>query len=169
MYQSKRKRMMVIGGLLAILVCMTIGYAAFSTQLQISGTSVITSNWDIQIISVTPGTPTGTGENAATPTCNKATATMEANLYAPGDAMTYEITVENKGNIDAVLGSITKSDSNNPAIVFETSGINKGDVLPAGEKDVMTVKISYNNSVTSQPSNLTGELSVSLNYVQSGQ
>lgn len=44
-----------------------------------------------------------------------------------------------------------------------------GDVLPAGETDVMTVKISYSDSVPSQPSNLIGELSVSLNYVQSGQ
>ena len=94
---------------------------------------------------------------------------MEANLYAPGDAMTYEITIENKGTIDAVLISITKSDTNNPAIVFETNGIEQGDVLPAGETDVMTVKISYSDSVTSQPSNLIGELSVSLNYVQSGQ
>ena len=165
MYKNRKKRTIIIGSLLAILICMTIGYAAFSTQLEIAGSSTVTSNWDIQITGITPGTPTGTGENAVAPSYTATTATMEANLYAPGDAMTYEITIENKGTIDAVLDSITKSDSNNPAIIFETSGVNEGDPLLAGDKTTMTVKISYAN-VTSQPENLTGELSLTLNYVQ---
>ena len=165
MYKNRKKRTIIIGSLLAILICMTIGYAAFSTQLEIVGSSTVTSNWDIQITGITPGTPNGTGENAVAPSYTATTATMEANLYAPGDAMTYEITIENKGTIDAVLDSITKSDSNNPAILFETSGVNEGDPLLAGDKTTMTVKISYAN-VTSQPENLTGELSLTLNYVQ---
>ena len=166
MYKNRKKRTIIIGSLLAILIVMTVGYAAFSTQLNITGTSNIASNWDVQIIGITPGTPTGTGENAVAPSYTATTATMEANLYAPGDAMTYEITIKNNGNIDAVLDSITKSDSSNPAILFETSGVNEGDALLAGEQAVMTVKISYNSSVTSQPDNLTGELSLTLNYVQ---
>ena len=169
MYKDRKKRAIVIGSLFAILVCMTIGYAAFSTQLNISGTSTITSNWDVQIIGITPGTPTNTGENAVAPSYTATTATMEANLYAPGDAMTYEITIENKGTIDAVLDSITKSDSSNPAILFETSGVKEGDTLASGSKATMIVKISYSTSVTSQPDNLTGELSVTLNYVQKAQ
>ena len=166
MYKNRRKRSLVIGGLLAILVCMTIGYASFSTQLNISGTSSITSNWDVQITNITQGTPTGTGENAVAPSYTATTATMEANLYAPGDAMTYEITIQNKGTIDAVLSKITKSDSNNPAILFETSGVNEGDTLLAGETAKMTVKISYNSSVTSQPENLSAEMAVTLEYTQ---
>ena len=166
MYKNRRKRSLVIGGLLAILVCMTIGYAAFSTQLQISGTSSITSSWDVQITNITQGTPTGTGENAVAPSYTATTATMEANLYSPGDAMTYEITIQNKGTIDAVLSKITKSDSNNPAILFETSGVNEGDTLLAGETAKMTVKISYNSSVTSQPENLSAEMAVTLEYTQ---
>ena len=166
MYKNRRKRSLVIGGLLAILVCMTIGYAAFSTQLQISGTSSITSSWDVQITNITQGTPTGTGENAVAPSYTATTATMEANLYSPGDAMTYEITIQNKGTIDAVLSKITKSNSNNPAILFETSGVNEGDTLLAGETAKMTVKISYNSSVTSQPENLSAEMAVTLEYTQ---
>ena len=166
MYKNRRKRSLVIGGLLAILVCMTIGYAAFSTQLQISGTSSITSSWDVQITNITQGTPTGTGENAVAPSYTATTATMKANLYSPGDAMTYEITIQNKGTIDAVLSKITKSDSNNPAILFETSGVNEGDTLLAGETAKMTVKISYNSSVTSQPENLSAEMTVTLEYTQ---
>ena len=100
------------------------------------------------------------------PSYTATTATMEANLYSPGDAMTYEITIQNKGTIDAVLSKITKSDSNNPAILFETSGVNEGDTLLAGETAKMTVKISYNSSVTSQPENLSAEMAVTLEYTQ---
>ena len=64
MYKNRKKRTIIIGSLLAILICMTIGYAAFQTQLNIVGSSVITSNWDVQIINISLGTPTGTGENA---------------------------------------------------------------------------------------------------------
>ena len=169
MYKNRRKRTIIIGSLLAILICMTIGYAAFSTNLEISGTSNISSNWDIRITNITQGTPTGTGENAIAPSYTALTATMQANLYAPGDAMTYEITIANEGNIDAVLSKINKSDSNNPAISFETSGVNEGDTLLAGETAKMTVKISYNSSVTTQPDNLTAEMTVTLNYTQKAE
>ena len=169
MYKNRRKRTIIIGSLLAILICMTIGYAAFSTSLEISGTSNISSNWDIRITNITQGTPTGTGENAIAPSYTALTATMQANLYAPGDAMTYEITIANEGNIDAVLSKINKSDSNNPAISFETSGVNEGDTLLAGETAKMTVKISYNSSVTTQPDNLTAEMTVTLNYTQKAE
>ena len=42
---------------------MVVGYAAFQTQLKVSGTSKVTSNWDIEITNVTSGTPTGSAEN----------------------------------------------------------------------------------------------------------
>lgn len=165
MYKNREKRTLVIICLTAVLVCMTIGYAAFQTQLNITGTSTIASKWDVQITGISSGTPTGTGENAVAPSYTGTTANMEANLYAPGDAMTYDITIKNNGTIDAVLSDIIKSNSNNPAILFETSGVSEGDVLKAGETALMTVKISYAD-VTSQPSNLSGEMSITLNYTQ---
>ncbi len=43
---------------------MTVGYAAFQTNLNIKGTSKISSNWDIRITGVTSGNKTGNAENA---------------------------------------------------------------------------------------------------------
>ena len=114
MYKNREKRTLIIICLTAVLVCMTIGYAAFQTQLNIIGTSTIASKWDVQIIGISSGTPTGTGENAIAPSYTGTTANMEANLYVPGDAMTYDITIKNNGTIDAVLSDIIKSNSNNP-------------------------------------------------------
>ncbi len=145
---------------------MTVGYAAFSTQLKITGNASITSNWDVQITGISNGTPTGSAENAINPTYDILTANMEVNLYSPGDSMTYEITIQNKGTIDATLSKITKTDTNNPAILFETSGVEEGDDLLAGETTKMTVKITYNPDITGQPDNLTSELNVTLTYEQ---
>ena len=168
MYKDRKKRNLIIGSLLAVLVVMTVGYAAFSTQLKITGNASITSNWDVQITGISNGTPTGSAENAINPTYDILTANMEVNLYSPGDSMTYEITIQNKGTIDATLSKITKTDTNNPAILFETSGVNEGDNLNAGDKTTMTVKITYNPDITTQPENPTSELNVTLTYEQKG-
>ena len=168
MHKDRKKRNLIIGSLLAILVIMTVGYAAFSTQLKITGNASITSNWNVQITGISNGTPTGSAENAINPSYDVLTANMEVNLYSPGDSMTYEITIENKGTIDATLSKITKTDTNNPAILFETSGVNEGDNLNAGDKTTMTVKITYNPNITTQPENLTSELNVTLTYEQKG-
>ena len=88
-------------------------------------------------------------------------------MYLPGDSITYDVTVENQGSIDAVLKTIQKSDSNNNAIIFETSGIQEGEVLKASESTKFSVTVSYNASTTSQPSNITSDLEVTIDYEQS--
>ena len=80
--------------------------------------------------------------------------------------MQYDITVENRGDIDAVLESIDVNTSENEAILFETSGIKRGDKLLPEESDVLTVVVTYNPEVTNQPDNLNSEVTVTLNYVQ---
>lgn len=52
MYKNKRSRKMILGGLLCLLLIMTIGYAAFYSKLRISGTSNVTSLWSIEITSI---------------------------------------------------------------------------------------------------------------------
>ena len=47
MHRSKRKRNIIIFSLVGVLLCMAIGYAAFQTQLKVTGTTKVTSNWDI--------------------------------------------------------------------------------------------------------------------------
>ena len=166
MHNSRRKRNIIMVSLLAVLAIMTIGYAAFSTQLEIKGTSNIDSRWEVKIISISAGTPVGTAENAVAPSYTDTTANMNVNLYAPGDSMTYEITIQNNGTLDAVLNSITENNSNNPAIKFEIAGIKEGDTLLAGETTKMTVKISYDSNVTGQPENTSADYTLTLNYTQ---
>ena len=171
---EKKKRNIIIGSLLGVLVLMTVGYAAFSSVLNIKGTSGISSNWDIKITSITEGTKTGGATTSLNEDGSKKisgvgtlTATIEADLVSPGDSIEYDITVTNSGTIDAKLEKITTTDSNNPAIIFETSGLTEGSTLTAnGGTATLKLKIIYDSSVTSQPENTVGTLSVTLDYVQ---
>ena len=163
---NTRQRNYIILGLCSILLVMAAGYAAFRTQLTINGTSNITSEFKVLITDIQSRNVVGRAENAEEPSHTETTATFKTNLYLPGDSITYDVTVENQGSIDAVLKTIQKSDSNNNAIIFETSGIQEGEVLKASESTKFSVTVSYNASTTSQPSNITSDLEVTLNYEQ---
>ncbi|MFR2585902.1 MAG: InlB B-repeat-containing protein [Bacilli bacterium] len=146
---------------------MTVGYAAFQKNLNIKGTSKISSNWDIRITNVTTGNKTGNGENAKTPTWTNLTASMEANLYEKGDAMEYEVTVENKGTFDAKLENIlTNIKSNNEAIKISFSGYTKGEKLYKNTSKVVNVKIEYNKDFEGTPPSTSSEVEITLDYGQ---
>ena len=166
---NSTQRNYIIAGLCMILVIMGVGYAAFQSQLKISGTSNIASNFLVRITDIQSTVQSGSASDAQTPTHTDTTATFRTNLVSPGDAMKYDITVENEGNIDAVLESIDVNTGNNPAIKFETSGIENGSELKAHNSDVLTVIVSYDSSVTSQPENTESNITVTLNYTQTDE
>ena len=166
MHRGKRKRNIIIFSLIGVLLCMVVGYAAFQTNLEIKGTSKVTSNWDIEITNVTDGTPTGSAENATAPDWDKLTASMEANLYDKGDAMEYDVTIENKGTIDAKLNDILTNlkNSNSDAVIITFSGYTKGEVLKAKESKIVHVKIEYNPEYEGEET--SSEVIIDFEYTQ---
>ena len=162
---NRTQRNYIIAGLCMILVIMGVGYAAFQSQLRISGTSNITSNWSVKITDIQSKVVNGTPTNAEAPTHTDTTATFRTTLTSPGDTMQYDVTVLNEGNIDAKLDKITIPESTNPAIGFEVKGIEEGSLLRSKETAMLTVIVKYND-VTEQPSDLTADLKVTLDYSQ---
>ena len=162
---NRTQRNYIIAGLCMILVIMGVGYAAFQSQLKISGTSNITSNWSVKITDIQSKVVNGTPTNAEAPTHTDTTATFSTTLTSPGDTMQYDVTVLNEGDIDAKLDKITIPESTNPAIGFEVKGIEEESLLRSKETALLTVTVKYNN-VTEQPSNLTADLEVTLDYSQ---
>ncbi len=162
---NKTQRNYIIAGLCMILVIMGVGYAAFQTQLKISGTSNITSNWNVKITNIESKVLSGAPTDAETPSYTDTTATFKTRLTSPGDTMQYDVTVSNEGDIDAKLDKITVPENTNPAIGFEVSGIKEGSLLEARQTAILTVTVKYND-VTEQPDDLTADLEVTLDYSQ---
>jgi len=167
MRESERnKRKIVIGMLCSVLLLMAVGYAAFAANLNIKGTSNITTSWDVRITNITSKNVVGKASNLEEPSYTNTTATFKTNLISPSDSIEYDITVTNNGDIDAILDKITITDSKNPAIIFTKSGLTEGDTLLGGESKVLTIKVEYSNEVTTQPGNTKADLTVVLDYSQ---
>ena len=166
----------LIGGLLAIVFVMAVGYAAFAQQLTINGTASVTSAWQVELtdIEATSTNATGTdvpsadsGADGGTALINSSTAQFKADLKSPGDSVTYTVTVENKGNINAQVKSIefTEGDDGAP-ISYAYTGINQGDPLNASDSTTFTVTVTYDDTVESQPTTLNNTLTMHVNYEQ---
>ncbi len=123
---EQKNKNMLIGGLLAIVLVMAVGYAAFATQLTINGTANITSNWDVHIQSIAMSAHEGTGadsvdgETKVDPD-NPLAATFKATLISPGDSVTYDVTVVNAGTLPAKVSSITVTQANTGVVEVEPS------------------------------------------------
>lgn len=165
---EQRRKNILIGGLLAIVLVMSIGYAAFATQLNINGTASITSSWDVHIKSITPGIPVGTASNtAATVGRDGLSATFKTELMSPGDSLTYTVVVENSGTLDAKLSNIVFTPGDNDAIDYSYNGITENDVINSdGGTATFTITVTYDSNVTSQPENTENTLKMQLSYVQ---
>ncbi len=171
--QNKGKGKNIIIAALIIAICaMSVGYAILAQALTINGTANIDAQWDIRFTRIV----TGDLDNATvvgTPTASGTSATFEVDLEEPGATAEFDITVENKGTIDAVLASITGVETANTAepveIQYEVTGVEVGDSLLVNGSDVFHVTVTWDagdTDVTVLPEETTKTATITLNYKQ---
>ncbi len=148
---------------------MVVGYAAFATQLNINGTTSITSNWDIKITNITSKGIVGDATDEESQVVDDLTASFKVNLVSPGDSIMYDITVKNNGNINAELEKININKQTSSAINITYEGIEAGEILNSSDSITFTVKVEYNPNITSQPKDTTSTFEMTLDYVEAGK
>ena len=165
--RDRKKRNIIIGSLCCLLVFMGIGYAILSQTLNISGIANMRGNWNVKITNMELLSENKTGRaEEVSHSFTDTTATFEANLYMPGDSIEYRVTVENQGNIDALLKSITPTTTNrSEGIKFSHSEIDN-TVLTAGKKITFTMKVEFLEDATSIPKVENVKYNLELVYVQ---
>ncbi len=161
-----KQKKIIIASLCVAVCIMVIGFAAFSTTLNINGTSSIESNWSVVFTNIQELSKTNGVTINNPPTASGTTATFDVDLKSPGDSIEYQITVENKGTLDAIIENIEASETGSDAIKFEISNIRIGDKLPKESQTTFNITISYDESITSQPEVTNNTLTVSIDYVQ---
>lgn len=153
--------------LVAVVLVMAIGYAAFAQSLTINGTAQIDSKWDVHIEDIAVNTEILDGKNvSATVGGDKLSATFQSELVSPGSGVTYNITVKNAGTLNAKLDTITFNADSNDAIQYTYSGISQNDVINADGSKTFTVTVKFNDSYTITPANKTSTLTMNLTFVQ---
>ena len=189
---NSTQRNYIIVGLCAILVIMAVGYAAFSSQLKISGTSNISSNWDIEITSIDTILPSQMGGNATydgyninEPIYTPTSATFSAGFKLPGSQIGYMVEISNLGNIDGRVGIGNLNCGNNPVIMCQATAIKSENDAPngfvfktgdqdyseinfslkSGEKHYILIVVGYAD-VEEQPTDLSANIKLDLTYEQ---
>ena len=172
--QNKTKNIL-IAVLIVGLVSMTVAYAAFSTSLTISGSAkVAATKWDIKITDWTKVTVNnlngGTSEaTVTTPTITDTAITgLEVTFKKPGDAVQYTFNIQNHGDINAKLNSVsgmteTKSGVTKTVKCGSTPAVPtaNGAAFAIAKKTgstpgslACTLDISYNKDATTMPGTL---------------
>lgn len=104
----------VLLGVLAIgLIGITVAYAALTQQLKIEGTAkVASSKWDVHFGTVSAGNAQGYATAGTLAKTGETTIAGDiGTLKAPGDSITYTFDIENAGDINAIIDTVTGGQS----------------------------------------------------------
>lgn len=158
MANRKKKEIGIIVLLLVAVAVMTVGFAAYTQTLNITGNLTVKgSPWNVHYELNNIVTTSGSVTPSPTPTLTKTDFSFTVTLAKPGDF--YEATIQawNEGTIDALLKSITMSslDANQAKYLSYTVTYNNGTpytgtttgitgiTLAAGAKHPVKVRVEY--------------------------
>ena len=164
MNKSRNSNIIIITLIIASLL-MAIGFATFATQLTVDGTVEIVGEWNVKITNI-EAIQVSSGCDSGTPEFTDTSVTFNAKLLKPGDIITYRVTIQNAGTINAVLeyAIFTPQEEGSSAIGF-SAGMPSRE-LTAGEETSFTVQINYKDFTEEMPEIKTQTLTGFVEYVQ---
>ena len=160
------KKKIVIITLSLLVLIMVIGYSVFSTNLKINGTANIASTWKVVFTKIEEVSKSSGVTVTDTPIASGTSVTFNVDFKLPGDEIIYKVTVANQGTLDAIIQNIASSELGSDAIKFKIDGIKIGDKLAKSTTTTFNITISYDSSITSQPSLTDNKLTLDVTYVQ---
>ena len=167
--ESKHKNALIVA-LLAVVLVMAVGYAAFAQSLTINSTATIQEstdgkqNWKVAFEKNEDAKVERPGATGSTPTgsisfTDDYLAVIDAQFDAPGDNIVYTFTVKNDGSIKATLTQPTISLTTTPGtdtdpsntgvkfnqMTFTVSSLGQTKLAP-GESTTFTVTATLDQS-----------------------
>lgn len=167
----KDRKNIILLVLILVIFIMGYGYSTLLQFLSIRGSAEINNNstWQVEIVGIKDKSILGNAKVLESPSYTKTTANFSSEFYHKGDSIVYEITVENKGGLDAKLAMInmTPEASNDSVFTYQIMNVTPGvTLLKAGEKNTIDISVTYSNPEKLTIQNLKENMSVILNYVQ---
>ena len=179
-FQEHKRDIIAIAVIFALL-CISIGYAALSSNLTINGASQIKDAvWDIhwENIQVTDGSVTAITE--PTIDSGRTTVTYEVHFDTPGQVYEFTVDAKNSGTIDGMINTINSNLNGNPIstlpnyfnyFVSYSDGVpvQTKQELNAGTTETYKVRIEYKKDIQVSDLPSTDQdlvLSFTVTYVQ---
>ena len=165
MQKERGFRIIAVIALMVAVVGLTIGYAAYSSTLKITGAAKVDpSSWNVKFAYKTGDSLVAAKTTEATLSDTQVSG-FNATLKAPGDSITYNFVVTNAGSLDAELSTFTMgtiscapaSGSNATTeeanaicneLSYTLTGVNTNEVLAAGASKDLTLKLEWASTGT---------------------
>ena len=148
---------------------MAIGYIPLAYKAKF-GTVDQSKFWDIETNVSTSGTIEGSASEKFKPYSIANTLYFYVILNSPGDSVTYDVEIHNKGRLDAVLDQmlidIDNDQNTKNAIRYTVSGVEKGYVLRAGQKATVRIKVEWDPAVTNVTEGAYSTILANFQFVQ---
>ena len=186
--RTRQKQRIIIGTLCAVIIGLAVGYAVLSQQLNIQGTSGITSDFNIVFTNIEEinqvpesgdindfdngilgqlGTITHDITTLKAQVVNEHQIDLSVDMKKPGAMGVYEISVENTGKLDGYITDITGLDEANAEdptdIQFMLLNFKENQKIRVGEVKKFVLIVSWSEEATTIPDtskNLTLDLTV---------
>ena len=187
--RTRQKQRIIIGTLCAVIIGLAVGYAVLSSQLNIQGTSGITSDFNIVFTNieeinqipesgnyndfdngVLAELELGITHDITTlkaQVVNEHQIDLSVDMKKPGAMGVYEISVENTGKLDGYISDITGLDEANAEdptdIQFMLLNFKENQKIRVGEVKKFVLIVSWSEEATTIPDtskNLTLDLTV---------
>ena len=152
----------ILGVLIVGLVSMTVAFAALSTNLSINNTAeVAAQSWDVELANWAKDNSTGTGVDVTTGSIGTTSITgFKFGFSAPGQSITYNFNIVNKGTINAKNTAVTVG---TPKCYTKTDGTTKG-----AEAASCPITFTVNCASTALTTNANGYSSLDLTGTTTG-
>ena len=154
---GRRKKIRNKNYIFLLILCMGIGFALLSTQIQINGmTTLIGSTWDVYLSNVQV-----IGENAQVitpPTIdeNKTKLAFEIKLNQPGDFYEFTVNAVNNGTVDAMISDVTLTEMDESISNYllynisylDGTTIKDDDIISAKDSVTYKIRIEFKKNIT---------------------
>lgn len=175
MKKSKKSNIVIV--LVVLLLALAVGYAAFSTELNITGTAKTkTGNWDVKFTAaeITPTVVTGSFDESSSAEFTSTDVTVNAVLQAPGDGANVTATITNAGKLDAVLKSFNVTGMTKDGDVYKNGDIivklpdtTNGNIA-AGQARNFVFSVEWDKNATNITTAQTASFVITFTYEQGG-
>ena len=169
----RNKKSIAIALLCIALVFMGIGYSIFNATLNISVTAQASGTFNVKITNVevdSQNTTSGSTNTMAAVGENYAVTetTLSATFNAPGDYITYDITVSNLGTIDAVISVETEPQESTSGSFKMSCNAVHGKRINASSQQKFKCRISFDedHELTSITGIQSASMTITVNAVQ---
>lgn len=163
-----KKQSLIIIGVIAFVLAMSVGYALFSKTIIINGTATAKGNFDVEFTTVTVNSEVGSVGTTATISGDKNSLDITVpKLEYPGAYVEIEVNITNKGSIPAVLKSIEETGlTTDAAIKVSYTNLQelKDQELSQNNTQTFLVKVMWDENSTSSSENV--KFTIKLNYEQ---